>query len=172
MSVPDPRQLHDDITTQVRNHVASPDAVHEQIVKSIRDMVQEMIDASVPKMAKVTGQDGGKLLVQMDDEDTSRQVGFPKKSGQRYNNGDRVVVMPTKGGDHVVLGSVNSAQGAGEQAVGNPDLIDQSVDDNKIKPGAVKRNHISGKAVGSNELDSGAVNTPHISSNAVTNDKI
>jgi hypothetical protein len=154
-AIPDPRQLHEELTNNVRGSVSAPDSMHEQLVKSIRSMVQEMIDASVPKMATVTGQDGGKVLVQMDNEDTPRQLGFSRKNGQRYNPGDRVVTMPTgSGDDHVILGTITNAQGEGEQAVGNPDLIDQSVDENKIKPGAVKKTHIAPNAVGNSEVGS------------------
>src|SRR5690348_14518995 len=158
MSAPDPHELHDQLSQAAHSMVSPPEQLHEDLVKTIMDVVGKMIDARVPKMGTVTGNDGGKVVVQMDDEDTPRQLGFSRKSGQRYNPGDRVVTMPTgSGDDHVVLGSIINTQGKGEQAVGNPDLIDGSVDNNKLGKGSVQAQHMTPNSVLNDTIGQGEV---------------
>lgn len=106
-----------------------PSAAHEAFWRQVRDMVQEMVDASAPTLATVKGRDrNGNVLVQMDDEDVPRSVGMARKSGVRHANGDRVVVVPTRSGDHVILGPVATGGGNNaERAVGTDQMLQGAV---------------------------------------------
>lgn len=174
----DNRAMHGGIS----GAVGRPGPVHEALYAMLQDMVTEMVADAMPQLAEVVGNDGGAVRVRMDGEDGPREFGFARKHGQRYRNGDRVLVQRLRGGDHVVLGTFSDKQGSAQRAVGADDMDDDAIDrrsirqnavgSNELAGGAVDRNHIRSNAVGSDQLANGAVGSSHIQTNAVGSNEL
>jgi hypothetical protein len=172
-----PRQKH----AGIRSSVGRPGPEHEALWRLIQETIAGALEERLPTLATVTGRSdeaddtdprnpktSGNVRVRLDDEDTDRKVAFPRVKGQRFNRGDRVVVMPSKAGEMVVLGGVTAGVGANaEQAVGNEHLIDGSVNKRKLERGAVDRDVLAPSAVGTTHLQDSAVDNTNIKSNAV-----
>jgi hypothetical protein len=147
----------------IRQRVGRPGPEHEALWKLIQDMVREEIASSMPTVGTVEGDDGGKVRVHLDDEDEPRTLGFPRKKGQRYQKGERVAVMRTRAGDHIVLGSYTSGQGKdAENAVGSPDIYDR----------AIGKNHMQSNSVGTEQIESNSVQNGHIKDNEIAKGKL
>lgn len=142
-----------------------PGPEHEALIRMIYDMIDTRLDDRLPKLGTVRGMDGGKVRVQIDDEDDPRSVGFPRKTGQRYRNGDRVVLMPTQsgGGDHVVLGTVTGNQGKASEGV---------VDTADLAQNAVTKTELAQNAVDTGNVVDNAITEGKIKDNAVSNSKL
>lgn len=159
MSVPDARETQD----AIRSEVGRPGPEHEQLWRMIQDMVREEVANMAPTLGVVDGNDGGKVRVLLDDEDAPRTIGFPRKKGQRYQPGERVVVVKTRSGDPVVLGSISSGEGkAAENAVGGPDIYDDSI----------AKNHMKSNSVGTEQVEGSSIQSGHIKDNEIAKGKL
>lgn len=103
--------------------MARPSREHEEVIRVIRDIVEDVLEERLPTLGRVVGMDGGRVLVHLDDEDEERTVGFQRKKGQQYQTGERVVVMLTRSGDYVALGTLTDKIGKAGAGVGDDDLL-------------------------------------------------
>ena len=159
-----------------------PSPEHEEVIRVIRDIVESILEERLPTMGTVAGMDAGRVRVHLDDEEEERVVGFPRKKGQQYATGERVVVMPTRSGDYVALGTVTDKQGKAGAGVGDDDLINDYADRRFIarKPGSDKdeeydtiglvKKLING--IGASELAANAVTEEKITNKSVTGAKL
>lgn len=108
-----------------------PSPVHEELARTINDLIHQAIDEMATTVGTVAGTDGGNIRVHIDDEEGPRQVGFPKKHGQKYTSGDRVLLHRMKGKDWVVGGSIG---GGDRRVVGQSEMEPDSVDKQIIHP--------------------------------------
>lgn len=149
-----------------------PTAEHEDFARAILDEIERAIEARLPTMATVTGQDGGRIKVHLDNEEDPRDEGLPRKLGQKYEVGDRVLVQPSRSGELMVMGTVSTSTGFNAQGVSEDELYDGAVGGKKIAPGAVDWQHIATDAVRSEQLRANAVGNGHVQKDAITEDKI
>ncbi|MFM9105445.1 MAG: hypothetical protein ACKOWF_01955 [Chloroflexota bacterium] len=170
---------------------ARPAAAHEGLIALIRDLVEEALDGRLPVMGTVTGVDGdGRPTVHVDDEEDARTIPFPRKAGQGYERGDRVLLSPNRAGEYVVTGGIESGRSGrrvrGEHlatkeigrehvadgAIGNPQVEPGTLAGDRLRDGAVDTRQLSGNAVTGDKLASGAVDTGHLRDDAVTGGKL
>lgn len=154
---------------------SEPGSEFDDFAAVFEERFAEKMAAVQPFLAKVTGKNAGRVKVRAGDDEFT--AGFARNKGVRHNVGDDVLMMPIPGGDPVIVSLLTEADGAGEQAVGNPDLYDGSVDDKKLKanavsgphvqPGAIDRAHVRANAVGSTELAPSTVDRGHVKANAI-----
>lgn len=154
---------------------SEPGSEFDDFAALFEEMFAERLSAVQPFTAQVTGKNAGRVKVRAGDDEFT--AGFARNKGVRHSAGDDVLMMPIPGGDPVIVSVLTEADGAGEQAVGNPDMYTDAVDSRVIKtnavsgthvqPGAIDRAHVRANAVGGTELAPGAVDRGHMRANAV-----
>lgn len=129
------------ITAVPRLPVSSgePDA----FVRDLLDRCYDMALQARPTMGTVSAVQGGELVVHIDGERISRTVGFARKKGVRYQEGDRVKLSLLRNDEYVVDGLVGS------------DATDRSVD----------RAQIAVDAIGTAEIAVNVIDSGHLESN-------
>lgn len=145
-----------------------PGPVHEALYSQLMDDVRAMIEEYAPTTGTVTGMDGGKVLVQVDEESSPREVGIPRERGRKYEVGDRVRLQRTRGSgkdQYTALGSVSTKDGK-DPAVDSDQMYDGAVTDKHIKKGAVTRDAIGSGAVGTNEVEEKSLPLSKLNQNA------
>jgi hypothetical protein len=136
--------------TPIRADIGKPTTAHQTLWNQIDDRITAAVEPLAPRMGTVTGIDGGKVMVTLDNEKDDRTVALPRRKGVRYLPGDRVFVHQLHGGDEVIGGIVSSKAG-----------VDPAVDSNQIFSGAIQRTHIASSAVGTNEIAKNVVDEQH-----------
>ncbi len=155
-----------------RKRAAAPMPEHEDFARTLTAFVEDILDAYLPKMATVNGMDGGRIKVQMDEEEEARDVGFPRQAGATYKTGDRVLVVPSRSGDPMVVGPIRTETGAAGQAVGQDDIMDGNVTSTKLAPQAVQTKNIGAGAVDQTQIAENAVTANKIARNSITKDEL
>lgn len=156
--------------TSASRPTAKPTTEHEEFIRMLRDMIDETLTARLPTMGTVTGNDGGKVIVQVDDEDDPRKLGFPRKLGTCYNVNDRVLLVPNRAGEFMVAGVISTAQGDDAARVTNNEIVDvsggkvveNSLDGKSLKSGTVDSNKIANNAIKSDQIASKALQNKHL----------
>lgn len=145
-----------------------PGPIHEALYSQIMADVLELVQEYAPTTGTVTGMDGGKVLVEVDDESEPRTVGIPRQKGVRYEPGDRVGLQRTRGSarDQYHVTGTTSTKAGRDPAVGNEDLYDDAVESRHIKRGSVGKDQIAPQAVGSNEVEDKSLPLDKLNQNA------
>ena len=145
-----------------------PGPIHEALYSQIMQDVLELVQEYAPTTGTVVGMDGGKVLVEVDDESEPRTVGIPRQKGTRYEPGDRVGLQRTRGSakDQYHVTGTTSTKAGKDPAVGGDDLYDKAVDTGHFKPGAVDRTAIGTGAVGGNEVEDKSLSLDKLNQNA------
>lgn len=149
---------------------AKPTTEHEEFIRMLHDMIDETLASRLPTMGTVTGNDGGKVIVQVDEEEDSRKLGFPRKLGTCYNVNDRVLLVPNRAGEFMVAGVISTAQGDDTARVTNNDIVDvsggkvieNSMDGKSLKSGTVDSNKIAKDAIKSDQIADKALQNKHL----------
>lgn len=116
-----------------------PEKPHLEVISTIRQMIEEAVSATQPRFGKVTGTESGKITVQFDDEAEARTVGISRVRGQRYERGQRVLLIGTGNGEWTIAGGVaNTNTKNALQAVGDDEVVDGSLSGSKIKSSHVR----------------------------------
>lgn len=124
-----------------------PEKPHLEAIATIRQLIEEAVAATQPRFGKVTGTESGKITVQFDDEAEARTVGISRVRGQRYERGQRVLLIGTGAGEWTIAGGVaNNNTKTDLQAVGDDEVVDGSLSGSKIKSSNVRGT----KAIGDN----------------------
>jgi hypothetical protein len=93
-------------------------------------LMHRTADQAKPAIGRVIGEDAGKLLVQVDDEEGPRTIGIERVRGQRFKYGDKIPLIQPRGageGQYLAGGAISGRQGL-DPAVDNADLYGDSVD--------------------------------------------
>jgi hypothetical protein len=145
-------QTHDEAERTIPGATRGrPGPLHEELYAKIMADVKEIVLEYAPTYGEVRGMDGGKVRVQIDGEDDEREVGFPRRKGQRYAPGDRVKVQKSRSGEWVADGTVSTKEGR-DPTIGNEDLNADSVDSTQLKQNSVTQNAIAGDSVSRSAL--------------------
>lgn len=122
-----------------RRNGARPTEVHLDAIGAIRQMIEDAMASAMPRFGTVAGTEGGKIRVQFDDEDSPRTVGIPRVRGQRYEQGQRVLLIGTGGGEFTIAGGVAATDTKSAlQAVGDDEVVDGSLSGSKLRPSHVR----------------------------------
>lgn len=152
-----------------------PGPVHEALYSQIMADVKAMVEEYAPTTGTVTGMDGGKVLVQVDEESTPREVGIPREKGRKYEKGDRVRLQRSRGSgkdQYTALGQVSTKAGK-DPAVGSDEIYDNSVDQGHLRNKSVGRDQLQGGSVGQSEVEDNSLPLGKLNQNAqkTINDK-
>lgn len=145
-----------------------PGPVHQALYSQIMEDVKAMIEEYAPTTGTVTGMDGGKVLVQVDEESTPREVGIPREKGRKYEVGDRVRLQRSRGSgkdQYTALGQVSTKSGK-DPAVGADEIYDDSIAQGHLKNKSVGRDQIQGGAIGGSEVEDKSIPFDKLNENA------
>jgi hypothetical protein len=168
-----------------------PAASHERLIALVIDLIEDALDGRLPVMGSVVrSDDDGRPTVHVDEEEDARTIPFPRKTGQAYEPGDRVLLVPNRAGEYVVAGGIESGRsgrrvrgehlavkGIGREhvsdgAIGNAQVEPGTLAGDKLRTGTVGASQLGGNAVTSEKIATAAVETSHLKENAVTGSKI
>lgn len=141
-----------------------PGPVHEALYSQIMEDVKAMIEEYAPTTGTVTGMDGGRVLVQVDEESSPREVGLAREKGRKYEVGDRIRLQRSRGSgkdQYTALGQVSTKAGK-DPAVGKDEIYDSSI----------TQDHMSNKSVGRDQIQGGAVGQSEVEDKSLTLDKL
>jgi hypothetical protein len=111
---------------------------HDAVARLVQEMITERIERVLPRLGTVVGTDNdGSPRVRIDDESTARSVGLPATRGQKYSEGQRVLLVPTGEDRYVMTGEVAVN---GETKITNADVADNLVTPSKIDISSVANN--------------------------------
>jgi hypothetical protein len=167
-----------DVDRDTGGSAFGPTGTHEAFWDTIGRMIDERVIEFAPTTGTVTGMDGGRVKVHLDDEDEPREIGFPRRKGTRYDTNERVLVGKTRGGRQIVLGTFTDKTGYDERGVANEDLHDDAIDNRALRANAVhgynvRHREITGDHLSTKHTPGGAaVTSAHIGNNEVKGDHL
>jgi hypothetical protein len=110
------------------------------LIRDLLARMDTMARRARPTMGTVTAVQGGDVIVHIDGERISRSIGFARKKGVSYKDGDRVKLSQLRNDEYVVDGLVDSQ--TLDRSVGRNQIAEDAIGQNELNFQAVTRNHL------------------------------
>lgn len=138
-----------------RPAISGGSSPYDDLVSIFAGIVDQRMEAMMPKLGTVSGKNGRRVKVDSwDEEGASSTEEYPRQGGTKHRGGDTVVLLPVGGGNFVALAPIANDR---DDMISGDDIERDAIDERHIKQGVIKGKHIQRNSIGADELGRGFI---------------